>query len=186
MWMSHVTHMDEPRHAFLSVIVGARLGKQSTKVSHVTHMNESCHTYEWVMSHIWMSHVTHVSESYHTSRVMSHMWVSRITHIHEPRHSNEWVMPHKCLSHAAQESSHACDWKKKKKHDVTQNTWRDSITCVGWVMTWLKNTWHDSISFISVTPSHFFHRMTHPTHVIESRYLFLSHVMYFLVTSCIF
>ena len=74
IWMSHVTHVNEP-------------------------MNESCRTcewaYEWVMSHIWMSHVTHVNEpmkeSCHTCE-----WAScesligatyRLLHYHESCHA---------------------------------------------------------------------------------------------------
>jgi len=31
-------------------------------MSHVTHLNMPRHTYEWVMSHVWTSHVTRVNE----------------------------------------------------------------------------------------------------------------------------
>jgi len=45
-------------------------------MSHVTHPNESRHASGWVMSHIWMSHVSHLNDPRHTSEwLMWHTWM---------------------------------------------------------------------------------------------------------------
>jgi len=67
-------------------------------MSHVTHTNEPCRTYEWVMSHIWMSriwicHVTRVNESCHTCEwVMSHVWMGHVASMNESCHTYEWIV----------------------------------------------------------------------------------------------
>jgi len=64
-------------------------------MSPVTHVDEPCHTCEWVMSIMWMSHVTHVNESCHTcERAMLRTWMSHVTHIDKSCHAHEWVMSH--------------------------------------------------------------------------------------------
>ena len=62
-------------------------------MSHGTHMNEPRHTYEWVMAHIWMSHGTHMNEPRRTHKwVMAHLWMSHGAPIDESWHTYEWVM----------------------------------------------------------------------------------------------
>ena len=73
-------------------------------MSRVTHMNEPCHRYEWVMSHIWMRHVTlhsiryrcwipQVNKSSRTYEwVMSHIWMRHVAHMNESCRTYEWVM----------------------------------------------------------------------------------------------
>jgi len=41
-------------------------------VSHVTHMCEPRHTYQWVMSHVSISHVTRINQSCHTRTAVFH------------------------------------------------------------------------------------------------------------------
>ena len=68
LWMSHVTHMNEP----------------CKRTRH--QMGESRHTYECVMSHVWMSLVTHMNES------CQYMWMSHITTMTGSCHTYEGVM----------------------------------------------------------------------------------------------
>ena len=80
IWMSHITHMNEPYHTYEWVMSR-------------TFLNGTCHTHECVMSQIWLSHVTHRNVSCLTYEwVMSRIRVSHIAHTKQSRRTYEWVM----------------------------------------------------------------------------------------------
>ena len=73
IWLRHVTHMNESRHACIKWLETIREAEAVLWVSHVTQMTESRHTYDWlrhtydcIMSHNWLRHVTHMNASRHT------------------------------------------------------------------------------------------------------------------------
>jgi len=75
IWMSHVTHMKESRHAHEWVR---------------SHVNGSGNTYEWVMSHIRIQ--TNNTPLLPPGTVMSLTHMSHGTHTHESWHTHAWVM----------------------------------------------------------------------------------------------
>ena len=134
MWMSHVSHMNEPScQTYESVTTHIWM-------SHVTHLNKSRHTYEWV-THMnksrctykcFMLHAhacrTHMAESCHARAaevlasfgIKSRTWTSHVTHMNESRctyewescHTYEWVMSHIWMSNGTHinESCHTYEW----------------------------------------------------------------------------
>ena len=64
--LCHVTHANEPCLTYEWVMSQYVWVMAHIWMSHGTHMNQPRHTYEWLMSHIWMSHGTHMNESCHT------------------------------------------------------------------------------------------------------------------------
>jgi len=88
IWMSHVIHMNEWRHA---------------------HINEAWYTYEWVMSHILHggrnaqeSHASCVSESHvneSCTQVMEFMRMTHGTHVKESWHTYQGGMVHIWMRH---------------------------------------------------------------------------------------
>jgi len=95
-WMSHVTHIHEPRHTYAcatSHVIAIRSIRSNTS----SHPNASCHVYKIVISYIWihmrwrmpvcdMTHVWHASKT---------IWCHRSTtssHPNEPCHSYEEVV----------------------------------------------------------------------------------------------
>jgi len=74
-------------------------GSSHLWVSHVTHINEPsqknllCHTYGRVTSHLWMSHVTHVNIGKVQISWKQHLQIQYASH------TNEWVIQHIWMSH---------------------------------------------------------------------------------------
>jgi len=143
-------------------------------MSHVTHMNEPCRTFEWVMSHIWMSHVEHLNASVRRQHrrsplpttcdskhmtwhiwmshvntlkwvtshicmsdvthewVMSHIWIIHVTHLNESCHTYEWVISHIWMSHITHmnESCHTYEW-------VMSHIWTSHVTPLNDACRWL-------------------------------------------------
>jgi len=128
--MNHVTHMNEPCHAYEWVVSGIWM-------SCVTHINESCHAYKWGMSCIWMRHVTHMNESCHAYKwVMSRIWMSHFTHMNESWHTYKWGKPCIWMSHVAHtnEACHAYEWGMSR-------IWMRHITH-GWVISLRSESCH--------------------------------------------
>jgi len=120
-WISHITHMDESRHAYECVILQVWKGRGTRKdcvcawrpggnvsleervlkgAKHcparqtlTKHMNESCHTHECVMSNIWMGHVIY-------ERFMSYMDES----------CHECVMSHVWMRHVTHVNESCHTW----------------------------------------------------------------------------
>jgi len=120
-------------------------------VSHVTHMNEPCHTCDWVMSHKCMNHVTCVTwiVMSHVTRVdqivlytcvtrpihlcdiflSSHIWMSHVTYMNESCHVYRWVASHIWMSHVTdiKETFICVPWR-------IPMSWTTAYFCVTWLV----------------------------------------------------
>ena len=61
--------------AFVGPFIEYKQAMSLIWMSHVTHMNEPCHMHEWATWHIWMPPVTHTEKSRHTHAHTSIFWV---------------------------------------------------------------------------------------------------------------
>jgi len=123
MWMSNITHENEPFDTYKWFISHMRMSHvtYARVMTHIWHLNESRQAWEWVISRMWMCHVTHENKSCHTCEcVISQMWTWHVTpvritalpHMNESWHTYGWIMSHIWMSHVthAYESHHTCEW----------------------------------------------------------------------------
>jgi len=177
-----ISHMDEPRHRWMSRVTYERAMSQ---------MNESCH--------IWTSHVTdewvmsHMNEPCHTEVCRAH--VKKVSQL-DTTHSYEWVLSSvgshmnvrlparkECESRRAhltwahmkelcQVSVHI--WMRDQRHKNNRESIRAHLTC-DWVMSRMNESCHRWMSH--VTYERVMSRMNEPCHV------WMSHVTYEWVMS---
>jgi len=140
--MSHVTHINESRHAYEWVM---------------PLMNESCYTYEWAMASMNESRHTYDTDRCQMGgclrretlfewdslslfpfffcrwlwwllSVRSHIWMNHHTHLNESWHTYERVMAHIRMSHVAHvdKSCHTYKW-------VMSHIWMSHVTHITYI-----------------------------------------------------
>ena len=117
IWMSHVTHTNEPCRTYGWGTDSTNIKESRTNI----HYPPSMVSHTWVsiiksrMQHVWTCGcVTLINKSqaniHHPPCNMSHIQVSHITHINESCHTYDWVMSHTWISHTLHNYEGVTNW----------------------------------------------------------------------------
>jgi len=150
--MSHVAHMNESRHIWMSHVTQSHVTQtnespvtHTTWMSHVTHRNESCHTYKRVTSHTGMSQVKQRNESTSFLVVTSHERVltyEYVEHIYTynsirlyscetlSRRTRAWVKSHIWMSHVTHTNESCHTYESCNTYEWIMSHIRKSHICI--------------------------------------------------------
>jgi len=180
IWMSHVTHMNESRHApVLPLDASAtqllyewgQTWMTHIRLSHGTHMTESCHTPVLPLDASATRHDPNVTWN-HTFQT-DYINFVRLEYPKDGPHScaKHYVVMHKCDTTALRFwQAHSCVWRDSliRACDMTHSfvlvTWLTHVTAQWWALMQLQDTtlsrqtclrshvWHDAC-VCDITPS---------------------------------